>query len=354
MLPHGFLREAASRNATLKQQTMGGKKYQVISFTGDNKAQVNGYVNDQGIVERVETWVDNNVLGDTLFEATYSDWKDFGGVKFPTRILTKQGGYPNFELAVADVKPNVAVNIQPPQAKGKGPGGPGGPGGPQSVPEPEKLSDGVYLILGGYASIAADFKDGVYVIEGGQSEARSIAVIEQVKKLFPGRPIAKVINTHVHFDHSGGLRTYVAEGVTIVTHESNKSFYEKAFTNPSTLAPGKLEEAKKKPKIETVGDRKVYNDGNHVIELHRIRGSMHNDGMLIAYLPKEKVILEADEFNPPNPTQPVQNPSPYWQNLYDNLERLKLDYDRIIPVHYPADNRKVAKAELLRAIGKAN
>ena len=46
-------------------------------------------------------------------------------------------------------------------------------------------------------------------------------------------------------------------------------------------------------------------------------------------------------------------PSPYSVNLADNIERLKIDPQRIIAVHAPADGRVVTKAELLRAIGRS-
>ena len=75
MMPHGFLRAAAARSATLESKTVGGKRYQVVSFQGDNKAKVNGYINDRNLIERVETWIDNPLLGDMLFEAIYSDYK---------------------------------------------------------------------------------------------------------------------------------------------------------------------------------------------------------------------------------------------------------------------------------------
>src|SRR5579862_4860953 len=93
MMPHGFLRAAATKNATVEAKTIGGKKYTVVSFAGDNRAKVNGYINDQNIVDRVETWIDHPVLGDMLFEALYTDYRDVDGVKFPMHIVQKQGGY---------------------------------------------------------------------------------------------------------------------------------------------------------------------------------------------------------------------------------------------------------------------
>ena len=122
MLPHAFIRAAAARNATLKSQTVGGKRYDVVTFMGDNKALVNGYINDQHLVERVETWIDTAYLGDTLFEAIYSDYKDFGGVKFPMKIVQRQGGYPIFDLTVSDVKPNAAGHDSAPAGAGRRPG----------------------------------------------------------------------------------------------------------------------------------------------------------------------------------------------------------------------------------------
>jgi glyoxylase-like metal-dependent hydrolase (beta-lactamase superfamily II) len=347
MMPHGFLQAAVKNNATLSAKTVNGKKYSVLTFMGQNKAKMNGYINDQNMVERVETWIDNAMLGDMLFDATYTDYRDFGGVKFPTKIVQKQGDYPILDLTITDVKPNVPVNIQvqPPQA----------PAAAASTTS-EKLGDGVYLILGGYAALAVDFKDYIVVIEGPQSEDRASAIIAEAKKLIPNKPIRYVVNTHAHFDHSSGLRTFMAEGATVITHQTNKAFLEKVGSLPHMLNPDKLAQANRKPSIETMTEKKVLTDGSHVIELYHMTNIGHHDGLIMAYLPKEKVLVEADAYNPaaqPN-AQPPATPSPYNLALVANIERLKLDVNRIIPVHYPADNRVVTRAELMRWIGKAS
>jgi glyoxylase-like metal-dependent hydrolase (beta-lactamase superfamily II) len=204
--------------------------------------------------------------------------------------------------------------------------------------------------------VAVEFKDYITVIEGPQSEQRATQIIEATKKLIPNKPIKFVVNTHNHFDHASGLRTFVAEGATVITHQINKPYYEKVWANAHTLTPDKLAQVKAKPKFETMTEQKVLTDGNQRIELYRVDGSTHNDGMIMAYLPKEKVLVEADEFNPPPQvaTAPPANINPYNVNLAANIDRLKLDVDRIIPIHYPGDGRKVAKSELLMAIGKAN
>src|SRR5262249_31709903 len=295
MMPHGFLRAAAKRNATVEAKTVGGKKYNVVTFLGDNKAKVNGYINDQNLVERVETWIDNAFLGDMLFEASYSDYKDAGGAKFPMHIVQKQGGYPIFDLTVTDVKANAPVTIQAAQGRGGG----GGGGAPAATQAPsEKLGDGVYLILGGYAAIAVDFKDHITIVESGQSEARGQAIIAEVKRLIPNKPITQVVNTHAHIDHSSGLRAAVSEGATILTHQLNKAYLEKTLALPHTLNPDKAQQNGKKPIVEAVGEKKVLTDGAHTVELYHMQNFGHHDGMLLAYFPKEKVLLEADGYNP--------------------------------------------------------
>ena len=354
MMPQGFLRAAAMKRATVEAKTMGGKKYTVVTFVGDNKAKVNGYINDQNMVERVETWIDHPLLGDMLFEAIYSDYKDAGGAQFPMHIVQKQGGYPILDLNVNDVKVNAAVDIQAPQGRGGAPApAAAAPANPPA--QSEKLGDGVYLITGGYAVIAVDFKDYIALIECGQSEDRALAVIGEAKRLIPNKPIRYVINTHSHFDHSSGLRTFVAEGSTIITHQVNKAYLEKVLAMPHTLNPDKNQEAKKKPMVEGMGEKKVLIDGTHVIELYHLRNFGHHDGMVMAYLPKEKVLLEADGYNPQaaNATPP-NPPSPYTVSLLDNIQGLKLDVQRIVAVHYPADNRMVTMTDLIRWVGRSN
>jgi glyoxylase-like metal-dependent hydrolase (beta-lactamase superfamily II) len=352
MMPHGFLRAAAARNATVESKTISGRKYQVVTFVGDNKAKVNGYINDRNLIDRVETWIDNPLYGDMLFESIYSDYRAAGSAQFPTHIVQKQAGYPIFDLTIADLKVNAAVDIQPPQGRG----GAGGvaPAAAATSPSSERLGEGIYLITGGYASIAIDFKDHITIIEAGQSEARGLAVIAEAKRLIPNKPVTVIVNTHSHIDHSSGLRAAVAEGATILTHQTNKVYLEKTLALPHTLNPDKAQQNGKKPVVEAAGAKQVLTDGTRVVELHHLPNFGHHDGMLLAYFPKEKVLLEADAYNPQaaNATPPSP-PSPYTVSLVDHIQRLKLDVQRIVPVHYPADNRVVTLAELTKWVGRA-
>ena len=98
----------------------------------------------------------------------------------------------------------------------------------------------------------------------------------------------------------------------------------------------------------------MLTDGTRTIELHHLQKFGHHDGMLVVYLPKEKILLEADGYNPqPATATPPSPPSPFTVGLADNIARLKLDVQRIVPVHLPADNRVVTMAELTKWIGRA-
>ena len=350
--PHGFLKAAASRSATVRPGTLAGKRYSVVTFTGDNKADVTGYINDQNLLERVDTRIDNPMLGDMAYESVYADYKDVGsGVKFPAHIVQSQGGAPILDITVTDVKPNTAVTIQAPAGRGGAP--PAAAAAGQPVPT-DRIADGVYVILGaGAISVAVDFKDYAVVMEGPASEARGETVIAETKRLIPGKPIRYVINTHHHFDHSSGLRPFVAEGATIVTHEVNKSHYERVLAAPRTLSPDRLQQAKRKVSVEAVRDKKVITDGTQAIELHHMRDNRHNAGVLVAYLPKQKILIQADMIGAPaNNAPPPLNI--YGENFLSNVQRLKLDIERMVPIHYPADARPVLWSELMKSLGRTH
>jgi glyoxylase-like metal-dependent hydrolase (beta-lactamase superfamily II) len=356
--PWGFLKGAAANNATVRSQKTGGKAVDVVSWKTPQKAPsgvpytVTGYINDQHLVDRVETWVEHPILGDLHVEALYSDYRDIGGLKVPGKIVQKRAGWPTFDASVTagSANPaNIATLLTPPPPAGGAPAGqpapPAAQGGAPAPPavQSEKLADGVYRITGGYVALAVEMKDHVIVLEGGQNEARGLAVIAETKRVLPNKPIKYVVNTHSHFDHASGLAPFVAEGITIVTHQNNQNFLTNALGAPRALVGDTLAKANRKPKVEGVGEKKVFKDDTRTIELHHVLNLDHSDGMLVAFLPKERILFTAD-FNIPAAGQPV---SPSIGTLVQNVERLKLDFDRHVLVHAPNPDRPLTKADLL-------
>jgi glyoxylase-like metal-dependent hydrolase (beta-lactamase superfamily II) len=161
-----------------------------------------------------------------------------------------------------------------------------------------------------------------------------------------------VINSHHHFDHSGGLRAAAAEGATVITHEINRAFLDRALAARATIAPDHMATSGKKPApVEGVRDKRVLSDGTRSVEIHHIAGNTHHDGLLMVYLPNERLLAQADTFTPPPAhTPPPMPPNPFTVNLVDNLVRLGLTVDRLLPLH----GRIVPLADLHQAAGRAN
>jgi glyoxylase-like metal-dependent hydrolase (beta-lactamase superfamily II) len=350
--PWGFLRGAAAHNATLKTKKLGDVSYRTLTWSPPQKApsgvpyEIVGYIGPQNLVDRVETRVEHPIFGDMRVEVAYQNYRDFAGLKSPTRIAERRMGMEMFVAGIAAVTANPSNLAALMAATAPGGGSAAGRGGGPATPAAaasEKLAEGVYRITGGYVSLAVAFKDYVVVLEGGQNEARGLAVIAETKRLFPTKRIKYVVNTHPHFDHAGGLPPFVAEGVTILEHDNSRYFIEAALSEPRTLVGDALAKSKKKPRVEGVIDKMVLQDETRTLELHAVKDLDHSDAMLMAYLPREKILFTAD-FNIPAPGQPV---SPSISTLIANIERLHLDFDRYVTVHPPNPDRPLTRADLM-------
>ena len=386
--PHGFLKAAlaASDAKAIKLQLIGasdfglsqhGRWVTIVNFTFLGKYKINGHIDDHNLVELVGAQFANPVYGDMDYEMRYTEYKDFGGVKFPMLLHTHQGdprvnvAHNYYEYRVTSVKPNAPVTTIPV---------------PDSVRtaviaparvESQKLAEGVWLLGGGtHNSLLVAFKDYVAVVDAPNNEARSLAVIAEAARLAPGKPVQYVINTHHHFDHAGGLRTYLSQGTTIVTHESNKQYYLDILFHPSprTLQPDRMALfspmywiSRRPPPIETVAGearssaKYVVTDGERILEIDKVEDvsyqlgdrsyaqGNHSADMLIAYLPKEKILFNADLYTPPAPGAPAPAPNAGIRTLDQNIRRLKLD----VAQHAPAHGRVGTQEEFLKIVGTA-
>ncbi|OFW07461.1 MAG: hypothetical protein A3I61_19640 [Acidobacteria bacterium RIFCSPLOWO2_02_FULL_68_18] len=370
--PHGFLKAAlaASDAKAIRMQLIGasdfglsqfGRTVTIVSFTFLGKYRINGTINDQNLVELVGTWFPNPVYGDMDYEMRYTEYKDFGGVKFPMLLHTHQGdprlnvAHNYYEYRVTSVKPNAPVATMPVPDVVRTAVTP-----PPRV-ESQRLADGVWLLGGGtHNSLLVAFKDYVAVVDAPNNEARSLAVIAEAARLVPGKPVQYVINTHHHFDHAGGLRTYLSQGTTIVTHESNKQYYLDILFHPS---PRTLQEdrmslfnpmywiSRRPPPIETLAGeprstaKYVVTDGERILEIIKIEDMAYELGdrsyaqgnhsldMLVAYLSKEKILFNADLYSPPAPGAAPAPPSASMRTLQQNMRKLKLDVTQHAPAH---------------------
>ena len=335
--PQGFIKAAIANAAAVKRDEQG-----LLATFNLGAYRYEGRVNLEGEVVLVRTIMDSSVLGDTPIEWRYHDYRNFDGVHFPARITRSVANLPWYELTVSAVRINNATPLAVPPEVGANPS--------PSVAKVDvtELAPGVFHFGGGsHNSLAVEQSGGIVIIEAPLNEERSLAVIAKVRQVFPGRQIQRVINTHAHFDHSGGLRTYVAEGAIVVTHERNAAYYAKAWQQPRTLNPDRLAKAPRQPRFETFTTKLVLDDAEHPIEIHGIEGSGHNDAFAMVYLPAQKILIEADAWTPTAPNaKPSAVVNPLWVNLDRNIERLKLDVARIAPLHGAVQNVSDFRAAL--------
>jgi glyoxylase-like metal-dependent hydrolase (beta-lactamase superfamily II) len=360
--PWGFLKGAQQFNArTRRRGEFTEVSYDApVKSPGGQAYRVVGYIDGDNLVARVDTWLENPVFGDMPVSTEYSQYRDNMGLKYPTAIVQRRGGWPTFDAQILGAHanpPNLTALMTPPPPPGGGAGGPLPLGPPPAPPAAasEQLAPGVYRITGGYVALAVEFDDHILVYEpAGQNEARAQAIIAEAKRVIPGKPIRYGVLSHHHFDHTSGIGAVVAEGITIVTHEFNEQFFEDALRNPRTLAPDAMARSGNRPVIETVGDKRVFTDGRQTVEIHTIKGLPHADGMLIAYIPSARIVAYADMFNLVPPGQPpVPNPPVVGTQVFvANLERLGLDWENLISVHAPNPDRPITRRDILATLGR--
>jgi glyoxylase-like metal-dependent hydrolase (beta-lactamase superfamily II) len=373
LTPPAFIQAALADNnaaATDRYYSRQNRTVKVIAFTTkvcdrpqpQCSRRVTGEFNNDNLLERVVSWYADPVLGDKMVEFRYSDYKDVGGgVKLPHRVHAHIGDHPlisgghNFlDLRISENKVNVANAAQAvPDAVRTAP-----PVTTNRVVATTLAPGVVHMGGGSHNSIAVEFKDYVTVIEAPLDQQRSLAVIAEVKKTFPNKPIRYVVNTHNHFDHLGGIRTYVAEGATVITEDRNRNFYQRVVLapQPRTLLPDRLSQRPFAPTgpgqlmVQTFTDHYTLSDGQQTIELHAVEGLNHSDNMLMAYLPKEKIVISADLGGPPAAGTPAPaNVSANSIALYRNIQRLKLD----VATHAPIHGNPGPHAEFERVVGPA-
>jgi glyoxylase-like metal-dependent hydrolase (beta-lactamase superfamily II) len=362
--PWGFLKGAAANKATVREQS----GVQLVSFTPPNLKSpsgqtytVTGHINKANQVTKVETVVDNAVVGDLPVEFEYANYQNMNGVQVPTRIVQRQAGLQTFDANITSASANPAnlaeLLTAPPPAAPPGGAPPAGPGGGRGAGAPpaaagpppvDKIGDGVFKIGGNYTSLAIDMGDHILVIESGQNDARGLAVMAAAKQAIPNKPIRFVVNSHPHFDHAGGLGAAVAEGSTILTHRNNEPMLERFLAGPRTLIGDSLSKVsnRRTDVVQGVGARDLRKGSNgKLVELHHVPNE-HTDGLLAVYLPAEKLLWTAD-ITIVNAT-PVQ--LGVVKSAVATFDRLKLDYNTWLPAHPPNPDKALTKADVMAAV----
>ena len=277
-------------------------------------------------------------LGDVVMTTTFGGYDEVNGVRLPTQFTTTVDEFTTAQYRITSQSLNGEVgDIAAPAAIAGA-----RPAPPAINVTAQPVGKGVWLMGGGsHHSALIEFGDHLMLIDAPQSEARTLAVIAKAKETVPNKPLTQLVTTHHHFDHTAGLRAAIAEGMNVITHAGNEDWVKRMASRPHTLQPDTLAQKPTRLVVETVGDDKAYSEPSMTVQLFHVAGNPHSDTMLMAYIPRERVLIEVDAYSP------GAGPHIYAANLLENIQKRQLRVDRIVPLH----GAIAPMAELVTAVG---
>ena len=304
----------------------GEQMVDVITAKGDKLTLA---VSDQTHLPASVSWMSSSEnLGDVMNTTVFSNYETVNGLKLAKRYLTKID-FRNWVTADIQVSKNtvdgnagdltVPANVKSVAA----------PVPPAITVDAQEVGKGIWWMAGsGNArSILFEFDDHLTLFETPTSEARSKAVIDKARATAPGKPLTEVIVSHHHFDHTGGLRTAVAEGLTVISHKGNEGIFKEVTSRKATLKPDLLSKSGKTLKFRGVDDQLTLKDKSMEVVIYQVRGDDHAPLLLMAWVPRDKILVQGDLID----VGWTQHP---WADVYaKNLEMRKIDFAKDVPVH---------------------
>jgi glyoxylase-like metal-dependent hydrolase (beta-lactamase superfamily II) len=250
-----------------------------------------------------ERVTDDPVLGDRNTMTIYTRWEDAGGVLFARQVDTEVNGrlqqhllitsvVTNSALADADftIPDSIAARAQPVPATPP-------PPAPITVTLAE-LGPNVWRAEGGsHHSLVVRQGNALVVVEGPQSSARSRAVLDTLRARFSGVPVRTLVPTHHHWDHSGGVREYLAQGIEVRVHPRNVEFIRGIGAARKTVAPDALSRGGAMPVVRATNPLTILGSGDTALQLIELP-TVHAQGMLAAYVPSLRILFVSDVLTP--------------------------------------------------------
>jgi len=260
-----------------------------------------------GMLVVSEQVTDDPVLGDRRTLTWYTRWQDATGVQLPRQVDTEVNGRILSHNVVGSLSINQSLDESqfaiPDSLASRAQRGPA-PAPVMTVTLAE-LAPGIWRAEGGtHHSLIIDQGSTLLVVEGPLNAARTNAVLDTLKSRFPGKRVSAVVATHHHWDHSGGLRAYLARGIPVIAHPRNQAFVRGVGSARKTVAPDALSRGTAAPAPRSTGDSLSIGTGASRVIILPI-ASDHVEGILAAWLPSAGIVFTSDIVSPqPNQALP--------------------------------------------------
>jgi glyoxylase-like metal-dependent hydrolase (beta-lactamase superfamily II) len=299
--------------AALPARTFRGVPHDGVRYAAGPDTMSLFFDRASGLLTVIEAVTDDGVLGDRRMEAWLTRWQDAGsGVMYPRQFDRSWNG----RLQLHAVFTAVTINPETPDSLFAIPDSIAARA-QRSNPTPQpivvtlvELAPGLWRAEGGtHHSLVVDQGTRLVVVEAPQGAARMQAVLDTLRARFPTKPVGLVVNTHHHWDHSGGLRAALAGGVPVVTHARNAAFVRgigaaRKTVNPDALARRLGPARVRVPAITAVQDSIGLGAGDGRVVIYRVP-TAHVEGMLAAYVPGARLLFVSDVLSPGPTLAPV-------------------------------------------------
>lgn len=323
--PVTAVRAALDPTATLSNPRTEGSQSSVDVATAAGQSYTLSIDSSTKLPSRVTTRAYNVNLGDVVIGTTFADYQAVGGLQLPAKLTTATDDFVTQEVTLA--KQDVDADAGDLAAPADAAKAPAVAGPPPPMVTAELLSKGIWWLAGGsHHSVLVEFADHLTLIEAPLNEERVLAVIAKARELVPGKPLTQVVNSHHHFDHTGGIRAAMSEGLTVITHQGNVAFFQEVAKRSHTIVADALSKSGKAGSIEGVEGRRTMTDGTMTMDVLTVSGP-HSQTMLVAHFPKAKLLVEVDVYTPGGAVQMFGKP------FLDDIQQRKLAIDRIVPLH---------------------
>jgi glyoxylase-like metal-dependent hydrolase (beta-lactamase superfamily II) len=305
-------------------ERLGQQVLPAVSFADQGTTFTILFNRETHLPAAIRTRDDDNIHGDSNYDLVLADWKAVGGAKLAQSLSYQINGVEVAKVNYRDVTANAAIAADafavPDAVKAVA-----GPPATGNVPyqwvlrrlfltrylesdnvifptggglKLVELAPNVQHVEGGTANnLIVAMKDYLVIFDAPYGELQSRWTIDAAKAKYPGKPIKYLVLTHHHMDHTGGMRTFVAEGATIIVPAPDKAYFEKDVAAPRTIVPDDLQKKPTAANIVEVKDQMSLKDDTDEIRIYNITNP-HVQGMFLGHVVKGNVLYVTDLISP--------------------------------------------------------